>query len=62
MGVGALQYSTELDVPKRVGTDTTWRMAASGNYHRLAVKVDGTLWGWGSNDRGQLGTDRNWGR
>ncbi|GAB3280468.1 hypothetical protein GCM10027589_07430 [Actinocorallia lasiicapitis] len=29
---------------------------ASGNYHSLLVKPNGTLWGWGSNFSGQLGT------
>ena len=41
-------------------------MAAFGNatvvavqtpdWHSLALEADGTLWGWGSNDHGQLGT------
>ena len=28
---------------------------AAGDRHSLAVKDDGTVWGWGSNDHGQLG-------
>jgi hypothetical protein len=28
---------------------------ASGAYHHLAVRFDGTLWSWGVNDDGQLG-------
>jgi alpha-tubulin suppressor-like RCC1 family protein len=28
---------------------------ASGPYHNLAVKTDGTVWAWGSNASGQLG-------
>ena len=28
---------------------------ASGHHHNLAVKSDGTLWAWGTNDYGQLG-------
>ena len=35
---------------------------AAGYFHSLAVKIDGTVWAWGKNDRGQLGdgttTDR----
>lgn len=27
---------------------------AAGNYHSLALRVDGTVWGWGSNSWGQL--------
>lgn len=26
-----------------------------GNFHTLAIKSDGTLWGWGANNYGQLG-------
>jgi alpha-tubulin suppressor-like RCC1 family protein len=25
------------------------------DWHSLALESDGTLWGWGSNDHGQLG-------
>jgi hypothetical protein len=30
-------------------------VSAAGDRHSLAVKRDGTLWAWGSNDMGQLG-------
>lgn len=32
-----------------------WKEIASGDYHNLAIKTDGTLWAWGSNEKGQLG-------
>ncbi|WP_281884410.1 immunoglobulin-like domain-containing protein [Paenibacillus sp. YYML68] len=32
---------------------------ASAEYHTIALKADGTVWGWGDNDLGQLGVDRN---
>jgi alpha-tubulin suppressor-like RCC1 family protein len=36
---------------------------AAGTYHTLAIKADGTLWGWGNNKGGELGiggvTDTN---
>jgi len=32
---------------------------AVGMHHNLAVKSDGTLWGWGGNIYGQLGDDRS---
>src|SRR6266700_1718770 len=35
--------------------DTIQRRVAAGVNHSLTVKEDGTLWAWGSNDRGQLG-------
>jgi alpha-tubulin suppressor-like RCC1 family protein len=39
-------------------TDTGFERAvalAAGSNHILALKADGTVWAWGSNDRGQLG-------
>jgi len=38
-----------------VATGTNWKMVACGRYHSSAIKTDGTLWGWGKNDTGQLG-------
>lgn len=43
--------------PTRVGTDTNWRFIAAGSRHAMAIKMDGTLWAWGDNARGQLGAD-----
>jgi len=34
---------------------TTWRTASGSLSHVVATKTDGTLWGWGQNDDGQLG-------
>ena len=45
--------------PKQVGTDTDWAYVTSvrfWGYTALAIKTDGTLWGWGSNSSNQLGT------
>lgn len=44
--------------PVQIGSLTTWKQAdasKSGNYS-LAVRNDGTLWGWGENGSYQLGT------
>ncbi|WP_083996798.1 T9SS type A sorting domain-containing protein [Chryseobacterium sp. BLS98] len=41
--------------PKQVGTATNWLKISAGSYYTLAVKSNGTLWGWGSNQSGQLG-------
>jgi alpha-tubulin suppressor-like RCC1 family protein len=32
-----------------------WKDVSGGSYHTLAIKTDGTLWGWGRNSSGQLG-------
>jgi alpha-tubulin suppressor-like RCC1 family protein len=49
---GAMKWSL---VPTRVGTETGWVSVAAGNAHSLALKADGTVWGWGWNEYGQTG-------
>ncbi len=39
------------------GTGRTWTKAACGSDHVLAVKDNGTLWAWGLNTYGALGTN-----
>ena len=48
--------------PTQVGTDTTWGSVddedgkmLSGYYVQMAIKTDGTLWGWGQNDTSDYG-------
>lgn len=41
--------------PMRLGT-ATWVSVAGGFTHSLGVRADGTLWAWGYNMYGQLGT------
>lgn len=36
-----------------------WKSISTGQYHTLALKEDGTLWGWGKNDGYQLGGANN---
>lgn len=40
---------------RRIGNETDWVNVASGSYHSLAIKSDGTLWAWGGNFGYQLG-------
>ncbi|MCW3083497.1 MAG: domain repeat protein [Bacteroidetes bacterium] len=44
--------------PIQIGEDTNWISIAAGGNHCLALKSDGSIWGWGDNSNGQLG-DRN---
>ena len=42
--------------PIQVGALTNWLSVAAGSYYAvLALKTDGTLWGWGNNLMGQIG-------
>ena len=34
-----------------------WKQISAGREHTAAIKTDGTLWTWGSNNSGQLGTN-----
>jgi len=35
---------------------TYWKAVSTGSNHSLGIKGDGTLWAWGANSNGQLGT------
>jgi alpha-tubulin suppressor-like RCC1 family protein len=55
------QLGFEQDSPKivtaltRIGADNDWVTVSTAEFHTMAIKKDGTLWGWGSNDHQQLG-------
>jgi len=56
---GQLGTGTQLnnDLPAREGgLATGWKGTAAGDAHGLAWKADGTLWAWGGNASGQLGS------
>ena len=69
-GGNSFDYRT----PLQVNQDHNWFSVAAGGSHSAALKTDGSLWGWGLNDQGQLGdstqetrrlpiqigTDRDW--
>ncbi len=53
LGDGTTQISKS--IPVRIGTGSGWNDVAAGGAHTVALKADGSLWAWGSNEYGQLG-------
>lgn len=47
------------NIPTRIGNDSDWADIAAGGFHALAIKKDGSLWGWGRNASGQVGDGTN---
>ena len=41
--------------PQRIGTDSDWVQISARVSHFMALKADGSLWGWGQNESGQIG-------
>src|SRR5205814_3848395 len=48
-------WITAVPRPERLGTDSDWKVLAAGSGHFLALKADGSLWGWRGNWNGELG-------
>jgi hypothetical protein len=57
LGQLGLGNTTNRSSPVQVGAETTWSKLPpeQGARHSFAIKTDGTLWAWGSNNLGQLG-------
>lgn len=53
--------SVNLSVPIQIGTATDWQFISAGDEYSMAIKTDGSLWGWGDNVYGQLGNNTNGG-
>jgi alpha-tubulin suppressor-like RCC1 family protein len=56
MGIGPLN-DNNIIMPTQVGTDSDWKKVGAGINYTIAIKEDGTLWSWGSNQEGALGTN-----
>ena len=57
LGIG--NTTSEL-TPTEAGSATSWTTISGGFlYYECATRTDGTLWCWGFNGSGQLGTDNN---
>lgn len=59
LGTGETYSGIIVAVPTQVGADTDWVAVFAGPDHTVALKADGTLWGWGANGVGQLGDRTN---
>lgn len=51
-GTGVLSFT-------QINNDTNWQTISAGYNHTAAIKTDGSLWVWGSNQMGQLGLGSN---
>ena len=56
IGIGIDTHRNNVNTPLQIGSDIDWAIISTGWNHAMAIKTDGTLWGWGGNDYGQLGT------
>jgi alpha-tubulin suppressor-like RCC1 family protein len=54
--LGATSSTASSSSFKQFVTGKRWVSVTAGHYHGMALKSDGTLWTWGSNALGQLGT------
>jgi alpha-tubulin suppressor-like RCC1 family protein len=54
LGLGAADELPHT-APAQIGADSNWAAHSAGLTHVVALRSDGTLWGWGGNSLGQLG-------
>ncbi|WP_025025499.1 RCC1 domain-containing protein [Caldalkalibacillus mannanilyticus] len=57
LGIGNDDLSLEQTTAVSIPNFDNVKALATGSDHVLAFKNDGTVWGWGRNDKGQLGLD-----
>ena len=54
LGIG-ITYNHKV-LPVQVGTASDWKQITNGNFASIALRENGTLWAWGRNTYGVLGT------
>jgi alpha-tubulin suppressor-like RCC1 family protein len=54
-GLGFGERFVSRSSPVQVGALSDWAQISCGQDNALAIKVDGTLWAWGSNENAKLG-------
>src|SRR6266536_1851929 len=59
---GTLEPGAAAQRPYKVDKLADVIAIAAGTYHSLALRADGVVWAWGSNERGQLGDATTTGR
>jgi RNA polymerase sigma factor (sigma-70 family) len=52
LGIAGVSTQTSL---QKIGSETNWVRIQTSGTHNLALKADGTLWGWGQNNDHQAG-------
>ena len=55
LGDGGSLQGPDVLTPTQVGSDSDWVSISAQEAHALAIKEDGTLWGWGQNGDYELG-------
>jgi len=59
LGQGTSGFGSYSLIPLKVTDHNDWVFVSAGVTHNMAIRENGTLWGWGSHYRGQLGNGTN---
>jgi alpha-tubulin suppressor-like RCC1 family protein len=58
--LGLVSGGGAIYAPQRMGSDSDWARVSTRNLQTFAIKTDGSLYMWGSDNYGQLGDDTAW--